>query len=189
MLEFMPKIRLFLSSHLSDVRPCDVLLHGHEIADTSGFHHRWCYAAYKNAGGLYDFTRYYLGIDRKYHTFLRSHVDMMVKGGAQIHNEHEWVCWQLSVHFFDTVSVNTIFDMLFAMFMQRIAVAEWEVVDPILNRDDGNTTTEPTTILCDESECSPCSPRKTETRPRDEFYRQPNVQKWASAYNSKNAFR
>jgi hypothetical protein len=41
------------------------------------------------------------------------------------------ITWKLTVHLFDTISVNTIFDMLLAMFMQRIAVSEWEIVDPI----------------------------------------------------------
>jgi hypothetical protein len=44
---------------------------------------------------LYDYTRYYLGIDRKYHNYLRSHVDMMMKGESQIHTQHEWVSLEL----------------------------------------------------------------------------------------------
>lgn len=180
--EFAPKIRLFLSQHLHEVRPCDVLLHGHEVADSSGFHHRWCYAAFKNEGGLYDFTRYYLEVDRKYHNFIRSHVDMMMKGDVVEKNQHEWICWKLTVHFFDTLSVNSIFDMLLAMFMQRIAVSEWEAVEPAL-------TAEPI-AYCEEECPPPCSPSKT--RPRNDltvYKNQPNVQKWAPSYNSKNAFR
>eukprot|EP00026_Physarum_polycephalum_P007218 Phypoly_transcript_07275.p1 GENE.Phypoly_transcript_07275~~Phypoly_transcript_07275.p1 ORF type:complete len:185 (+),score=17.41 Phypoly_transcript_07275:747-1301(+) len=90
MHEFKPKIRYFLSNHIHEVRPCDMLLHGHEIADSSGFHHRWCYAAYKRDSGMYDYTRYYLEIDRKYHSFVRSHVDMMMKGSEQTPTQHEW---------------------------------------------------------------------------------------------------
>jgi len=100
MTEFTPKIRSFLSHHLHQVQPCDMLLHGHEIADKSGYHHHWCYAAYRKESGMYDFTRYYLGIDRKYHNFFKSHVDMMVKGNVQVHNQHEWICWHLTMHFF-----------------------------------------------------------------------------------------
>lgn len=55
------------------------------------YHHHWCYAAYKKESGLYDFTRYYLGLDRKFHSFIKTHVDMMIKGGVEIHNQHEWV--------------------------------------------------------------------------------------------------
>jgi hypothetical protein len=187
MHEFTPKIRHFLSQHLHEVRPCDMLLHGHEIADTSGFHHRWCYAAYRKESGSYDFTRYYLGIDRRYHNFIRSHVDMMMKGNTQIHTQHEWICWKLTVHFFDTVSVNEIFDMLLSMFMQRIAVSEWEVVDPIL------TSSEPTS--CEDGE-NTLSPRKVDGKLRVSGdmsgYKQPKnvpVLKWAPTYNTKNAFR
>jgi len=79
--------------------------------------------------------------------------------------------------------------MLLAMFMQRIAVAEWDVVDPILEKDNNAAAEEPES-LCEEVECIPCSPRKLRD-PRDVVvYKKPNAQKWAPpAYNSKNAFR
>jgi hypothetical protein len=112
---------------------------------------------------------------------------MMMKGNTQIHTQHEWICWKLTVHFFDTVSVNEIFDMLLSMFMQRIAVSEWEVVDPIL------TSSEPTS--CEDGE-NTLSPRKVDGKLRVSGdmsgYKQPKnvpVLKWAPTYNTKNAFR
>jgi len=187
--EFYPKIRNFLSHHIHQVYPCDVLLHGHELVDTTGYHHHWCYAAFKKESGLYDFTRYYLGLDRKFHSFIKTHVDMMIKGGVEIHNEHEWICWKLSVHFFDTFSVNTIFDMLLAMFMQRLAVAEWDVADPA---PPSSAVFSESIDSCDDDdeECSTSQRRSQKESTKANYKpRTKNSQKCIPSYNSKNAFR
>jgi len=198
--EFAPKIRKFLSDHLHLVKPCDVLLHGHEIADKSGFHHHWCYAAYKKESGLYDYTRYYLWIDRKNHNYVKSHVDMMMKGDVVIHNQHEWICWHLSMHFFDTMSVNTLFDMLLAMFFGNIAASEWEYVDPS-EKGPPNTTCEempPTEQQQQEQSPSqrqqqqtttPKSSKKERTRGSEATKITKAMRKWAPSYNCKNSFR
>lgn len=125
---FQTKIRGFLSQNISQVHPCHTLVHGHSVTDTSGHHFYWCYSVFKDKNGLLSYTRYHLSLNKKHFFLHEPHVDLALKGNV-VTRTQEWICWQVSLYFFENIRVDSLFDVLLAMFMNNVLRDEWETVE------------------------------------------------------------